>query len=76
MNVTDPRVGSARDNSTAPGLSRIGSGTNSASVTGLLATIIPVGIWTVVCVLIFIVLRRKCHRVYAPRAVLKSLEPQ
>ncbi|KEF60534.1 uncharacterized protein A1O9_02095 [Exophiala aquamarina CBS 119918] len=75
MNVSDPRVGSARDNSTAPGVSRIGSGTNSASVTGLLATLIPVGIWTAICVLIFVVLRRKCHRVYAPRSVLKSLEP-
>ena len=76
MDTQDPRVGSARDNSSSPGLSRIASNTNSSSVSSLLATLIPVGVWTVVCVIVFIVLRRKCHRVYAPRTILESLESQ
>jgi hypothetical protein len=33
-------------------------------------------IWATVCISIFILLRRKCPRVYAPRALLRSLEPQ
>lgn len=76
MNTTDPRVGSARDNSTSTGLSRVVSGTNSSSGSDLVATLVPVLIWTALCVIIFIVLRRKCPRVYSPRSILKSLEPQ
>ncbi len=76
MDLPDPRVGSARDNSSAPGLSRIGSGSNSSSSSSLLSTLVPVLIWAAVCLVVFVVLRRKCPRVYAPRALLKSLDPQ
>lgn len=76
MNVSDPRVGSARDNSTSPGLSRVVSGSNTSSVSNLLSTLVPVLIFSAVCLIIFIVLRRKCPRVYSPRSLLKSLEPQ
>ncbi|EXJ72393.1 uncharacterized protein A1O5_04897 [Cladophialophora psammophila CBS 110553] len=75
MNTTDPRVGSARDNSTSPGLSRVVSGSNSSSTSNLVATLVPVLIWAALCIIIFVILRRKCPRVYAPRASLKSLEP-
>ncbi|KIX96826.1 uncharacterized protein Z520_07546 [Fonsecaea multimorphosa CBS 102226] len=75
MNTTDPRVGSARDNSTSPGLSRVVSGSNSSSTSDLVATLVPVLIWAALCIIIFVILRRKCPRVYAPRALLKSLEP-
>ncbi|OQV05168.1 hypothetical protein CLAIMM_09952 [Cladophialophora immunda] len=75
MNTTDPRVGSARDNSTSPGLSRVVSGSNSSSTSNLVATLVPVLIWAALCAIIFVTLRRKCPRVYAPRAILKSLEP-
>src|ERR1700749_4074790 len=74
--ATDPRVGSARDNSTSPGLSRVIAGSNSSSGRNLLATLIPVLLWAIICLIIFIILRRKCPRVYAPRSFLKSLEPQ
>ncbi|EXJ83892.1 hypothetical protein A1O1_07521 [Capronia coronata CBS 617.96] len=75
MDTTDPRVGSARDNSTSPGLSRQIAGSNSSSGSSLLATLVPVLIWAALCITVFIVLRRKCPRVYAPRAILESLEP-
>ncbi|KIV91252.1 hypothetical protein PV10_05812 [Exophiala mesophila] len=73
--MEDPRVGSARDNETAPGLSRVASGSNSASVSTLLATLAPVAIWTGACLLIFLVLRRFCPRVYSPRTFVSSLKP-
>lgn len=76
MNTSDPRVGSARDNSTAAGLSRVGQGSNSSSASSLVATLVPVLIWAAVCITLFLVLRRKCPRVYAPRALLQSLDPQ
>jgi hypothetical protein len=73
---SDPRVGSARDNSTSPGLSRVISGSNSSSISNLLGTLIPVLVFSSVCVIAFIILRRKYPRVYAPRSFLNSLEPQ
>jgi hypothetical protein len=76
MDTSDPRVGSARDNSTAPGLSRLVAGSNSSSGRNLLATLVPVLLWSTICLIIFFVLRRKSPRVYSPRALLKSLEPQ
>ncbi len=73
---SDPRVGSARDNSTSPGLSRVVSGSNSSSIENLLGTLIPVLVFSAVCVILFVILRRKYPRVYAPRSFLNSLEPQ
>jgi len=75
MSGNDPRVGSARDNSTSPRLSRLASGSNSSSISDLLATLVPVLVVSAVCIVIFIFLRRKCPRVYSPRSFLKSLEP-
>lgn len=76
LNDNDPRVGSARDNSTSPGLSRIAQGSNSSSTSDLVATLVPVLILFGVCLIIFVIARRKFHRVYAPRSILRSLEPQ
>lgn len=39
-------------------------------------TLIPVTVYATVCLLIFWVFRRKFPRVYAPRTILSSLEPQ
>ncbi|KAL6243345.1 hypothetical protein RBB50_009897 [Rhinocladiella similis] len=75
LNDNDPRVGSARDNSTSPGLSRIAQGSNSSSTSDLVATLVPVLILFGVCLIIFVIARRKFHRVYAPRSILRSLEP-
>jgi hypothetical protein len=76
MSGNDPRVGSARDNSTSPKISRLASGTNSSSISDLVATLVPVLVISAVCIIVFVFLRRKCPRVYSPRSFLKSLEPQ
>ena len=75
MNADDPRVGSARDGSQAPNTTRLGAGINSPSLATLVATLIPVLAYTIVCLLIFLTLRTRCPRVYSPRTTLKSLEP-
>ena len=69
----DPRVGSARDGEQAPNASRLTAGENSSSLDTLVATLVPVFIWTVLCLIFFLGLRRRCRRVYSPRATLKSL---
>lgn len=73
----DPRVGSARDNSTGGTVSKLnGDGSDSASVVSLLSTLVPVAVYASVCILIFWVLRRRLPRVYRPRTMLTSLLPQ
>ncbi|KAK8910066.1 hypothetical protein QC760_001042 [Botrytis cinerea] len=72
---SDPRVGSSRDNSTSSTLAAAASGSNSSSFSSLFSTLIPVGVFAVVCTVSFLVLRRKYPRVYAPRTFLSSLEP-
>ncbi|KAH8648343.1 hypothetical protein BGZ60DRAFT_346652, partial [Tricladium varicosporioides] len=73
---SDPRVGSARDNATTSSALRVPSqAVNSSSFSTLFMTFVPVTIYAVVCVLIFLVLRRKYARVYLPRAFLNSLDP-
>ena len=72
-NSTDPRVGSSRDNSTSPGLSRLISGSNSSSLATLLATLIPALIYAALCIIVFLVLRNRCARIYRPRSFLASL---
>ncbi|TEY42312.1 hypothetical protein BOTCAL_0395g00060 [Botryotinia calthae] len=72
---SDPRIGSSRDNSTSPTLAVAGSGSNSSSFSALFSTLIPVGVFAIVCTISFLVLRRKYPRVYAPRTFLSSLEP-
>ncbi len=76
MDLSDPRVGGARDNATSPNAKHLIAGSNGSSGRNLLATLVPVMIWAVICTSIFIVLRRKSPRVYAPRSFLKSLDPQ
>lgn len=76
LGANDPRTGSARNNHTSPGLSRIAQGSNSSATSNLVATLVPVLILFGVCLIIFVIARRKFLRVYAPRSILKSLEPQ
>lgn len=71
----DPRIGSSLDNSSSATITGISSGSNSASISALFTTLIPVSIYVGVCLAIFLVLRRKCPRVYAPRTFLSSLHP-
>ncbi|KAL2759971.1 hypothetical protein ACRALDRAFT_1060065 [Sodiomyces alcalophilus JCM 7366] len=71
----DSRVGSARDDGDGGTLSAVG-GNNSASLSSLVATFIPILIYTVVCLSIFSVFRRKVLRVYSPRAILPNLFPE
>ncbi|KAF6827940.1 duf221 domain-containing protein [Colletotrichum musicola] len=70
----DNRVGSARDNSTCGGtLSKLQlDGSDSSSLMALVSTLIPVLVYAVVCVLIFWILRRRSHRVYSPRTILRN----
>ncbi|KFY77637.1 hypothetical protein V499_03032 [Pseudogymnoascus sp. VKM F-103] len=73
---SDPRVGSARNGSTSGGtLSNATKGTNTSSIPGLLATLVPVIVYAVVCLLIFWGCRTRYPRVYSPRSILSSLEP-
>ncbi len=66
----DPRIGSGRDNSTGGTLSHVSSsGSNSASLSSLGSTFVPVLIYSAVCLTIFFTLRRKCPRVYAPKTL-------
>lgn len=74
--MSNPRTGSSRDNSTSPGLSRVISGKNSSSLATLLGTLVPVLVYTVICLAIFLIGRVRCPRVYSPRTFLSSLTDQ
>ncbi|OBT63937.1 hypothetical protein VE03_05927 [Pseudogymnoascus sp. 23342-1-I1] len=69
----DPRVGSARNGSTGGTLSNATKGTNTSSITGLVATLVPVIVYAAVCMLIFWGCRTRYPRVYSPRTILSSL---
>ncbi|TVY82290.1 Uncharacterized protein LSUE1_G001916 [Lachnellula suecica] len=72
---SDPRVGSARDNSTGTSISRVPTqGTNSSSFATLFTTFIPLAVFAAICIIIFLVLRRKISRAYSPRTFLSSLD--
>ncbi|GME26533.1 hypothetical protein GTA08_BOTSDO09014 [Neofusicoccum parvum] len=71
----DPRVGSSRDGSSSATVTGISSGSNSASISALFTTLIPVAVYVGVCLAVFLLFRRKCPRVYAPRTFLSSLHP-
>lgn len=75
LNTTDPRIGSARDNSTSTSALKATEGTNSASFSTLFMTFVPVAIYAVVCVVIFFIGRKHLPRVYTPRTFLSSLDP-
>ncbi|CAK7198499.1 hypothetical protein SEUCBS139899_001160 [Sporothrix eucalyptigena] len=66
----DPRIGSGRDNSTGGTLSHVtSSGTESSSASSLGSTFLPVLVYSGACLTVFIIFRRKCQRVYAPRTL-------
>ncbi|PVH71300.1 DUF221-domain-containing protein [Cadophora sp. DSE1049] len=75
LNASDPRVGSARDNSTAINAKKITEPTNSASFAALFSTLVPVLVYAVICLSLFIVGRKFFPRVYYPRTFLSSLAP-
>ncbi|GKT51158.1 uncharacterized protein ColSpa_11339 [Colletotrichum spaethianum] len=69
----DGRVGSARDNSTGGTVSKLQlDDSDSSSLMSLVSTLVPVLIYTAVCLLIFWALRRRSLRVYSPRTILKD----
>ncbi|KJZ75460.1 hypothetical protein HIM_05156 [Hirsutella minnesotensis 3608] len=63
----DPRVGSGREDSSGGGTLSTASNSKTSSLSKLGATFIPVVVYLAVCLIIFIILRRRCQRVYAPR---------
>lgn len=73
----DPRVGAGRDNATGGTIVNIAKpGTNSSSWSTLGGTFVPVVVFTAVCLLLFLVLRPRCERVYAARSIPGLLLPQ
>ncbi|KKF96972.1 putative protein RSN1 [Ceratocystis platani] len=76
---SDPRVNSATANSTGGTLSKIsvsGTSKSSASASALISTLIPVIVYSALCLSIFWLLRHKFPRVYSPRTILTSFLPQ
>ncbi|KAH6692302.1 phosphate metabolism protein [Plectosphaerella plurivora] len=71
----DSNTGSARDDGDGGTLGKLNK-PKSASIESIVSTLLPVLIYTSVCVLIFWVLRRRMARVYAPRAHLRHYLPQ
>ncbi|KAG5958660.1 hypothetical protein E4U57_001208 [Claviceps arundinis] len=64
----DPRQGSARNGSSGGTLSTA-TNNKGSSIQKLGTTFIPVAVFVCVCLITFIVLRRFCKRVYAPRTI-------
>ncbi|KID84845.1 DUF221 domain-containing protein [Metarhizium guizhouense ARSEF 977] len=71
----DPRQGSARNDSSGGGTLSQTAGSKGSSLGKLGTTFIPVSVFTAVCLVIFIVLRRFCKRVYAPRTIPELRSP-
>ncbi|EEY23432.1 phosphate metabolism protein [Verticillium alfalfae VaMs.102] len=70
----DSRTGSARDDGDGGTLSKqLGNKGDSASLASLTSTLLPVLIYSAVCLIIFWFFRRKVQRVYSPRSILHSL---
>ncbi|CAH0057794.1 unnamed protein product [Clonostachys solani] len=63
----DPRVGANRNGSSDQGTLSSLNGSQGSSLSQLGSTFIPVVIYLTVCLLVFIFLRRRVPRVYAPR---------
>ncbi|KAF4124850.1 calcium permeable stress-gated cation channel [Geosmithia morbida] len=72
---SDPRVGSGREGSSGGTLSG-SNGSKSASLSKLGSTFIPVIVYVAVCLLVFIVARRRYPRVYAPRTISALRSPE
>ncbi|KAL2270629.1 hypothetical protein VTJ83DRAFT_2813 [Remersonia thermophila] len=73
----DARIGSGRDDSDGggtlshfnPTASNSTDEKSSASLSSLFSTFVPVLIYSGICLALFLVFRRRCRRVYAPRTV-------
>ncbi|KAK0639756.1 hypothetical protein B0T16DRAFT_423705 [Cercophora newfieldiana] len=76
----DPRIGSGRDNSTGGTLSHADLAPKpdeaASSLSTLATTFVPVLIYSAICLSIFILLRKKCPRVYAPRTFASLRGPE
>ncbi|KAL3958204.1 hypothetical protein ACCO45_006366 [Purpureocillium lilacinum] len=72
----DPRVGSGRGDSSGGGTLSTSANNKTSSLGKLGATFIPIAIYVAVCVVIFVVLRRRCTRVYAPRTISALRAPE
>ncbi|KAK4450859.1 hypothetical protein QBC34DRAFT_60151 [Podospora aff. communis PSN243] len=77
----DPRIGSGRDNSTGGTLSHADlgpkkDGDQASSLSTLGTTFVPVLVYSGICLSIFILLRKKCPRVYAPRTFASLRGPE
>ncbi|KAK1828790.1 hypothetical protein QBC39DRAFT_374387 [Podospora conica] len=76
----DSRVGSARDGSSGGTLSHTSLTDTGdvvpSSLNALGSTFLPIAIYSAICLIIFVVLRRKCHRVYAPRSMATLRQPE
>ena len=71
----DPRVGSTRNGSSGGTISA-SSNNKSDSAKNLAGTFIPVAVLLGVCVLLFLLLRPRLRRVYAPRAIAALRAPE
>ncbi|KAL2145282.1 hypothetical protein VTI28DRAFT_7650 [Corynascus sepedonium] len=77
----DGRIGSGRDDSGGGGTlvnfnPVEGDDKDSASLSALGSTFIPVLVYSAVCFIVFFIFRRKCRRVYAPRTVPSLRAPE
>lgn len=72
----DPRVGSGREGSEDKGTLSATNGSKGASLSKLGATFIPVVVYVAVCIIIFVIARRRLHRVYAPRTISALRAPE
>lgn len=71
----DPRVGSGREGADGGTISAT-NGSKGASLAKLGSTFIPIAVYVSVCLIIFIIARRKLHRVYAPRTIPQLRAPE
>ncbi|KKA30001.1 hypothetical protein TD95_003830 [Thielaviopsis punctulata] len=77
LDTSDPRAGSATANATGGTLSKLNpSSKDSSSFSALVSTLVPVLVYSAVCLSIFWILRNKFPRVYSPRTILTSFLPQ
>jgi hypothetical protein len=76
----DSRVGSARDGESGGTLSHTSLTEKEdvvpSSLNALGSTFLPIAVYSAICLVIFLILRRKCHRVYAPRTQSTLRQPE
>lgn len=69
-------MGSGRQDSSGGGTLSAASNNKTSSLSKLGATFIPVVVYLALCLVIFVVLRRRCSRVYAPRTMPSLRAPE